>query len=142
MSDEITIAEFEDRLIRICAGGPITGLPRRQRDQAVVLASAILWMEVGAVYTERDVNDGLRRWLEEVCPSLRVDFVTLRRELVDRNYLDRDASGRHYTLGRGPASLRFDDRIVDVDPAMVIMGAIEKREDRRRTYLEEGGVDV
>lgn len=102
MSDEITAAELAERLVRICLDGPITGLPRRQRDKAIILASATLWMDPGGVYSEAEVNDKLRSWLSEICPSLGLDVVTLRRELVDRNYLDRDDSGRHYAPGHGP----------------------------------------
>jgi hypothetical protein len=142
MSEMIGVGEFEDRLIKLCLAGPMTGLPRRQRDKAILLASAILWMDAGAVYTEQEVNDALGRWLENVCPSLQLDVVTMRRELVDRNYLDRDDAGRSYTAGRGPVSFRFDDRLADVDPARVIADAVEERESRRRSHMKESGTDV
>src|SRR5688572_17355019 len=88
----IDAAEMRERIAALCLGGS-AALPRRQRDLHVLLASATLWMEPGSVYNEKEVNEGLQRWLDEGCPSLRVDAVTLRRELVDRVYLDRDDSG-------------------------------------------------
>lgn len=111
------------------------GLPRRTRDLHIVLASATLWMEAGAVYTEREINNGLGEWLENGCPSLDVDVVTLRRELVDRVYLDRDDSGSHYSPGQGPAEWRFSDDVADVDPARVINAAKAEREARRSAHM-------
>lgn len=136
MSDEITAAELEGRLVSICLGGPLTGLPRRDRDKAILLASATLWMDPDTVYSEAEVNGRLRSWLSEVCPSLGLDFVTLRRELVDRNYLDRDDSGRHYAPGRGPVSWRFADDVGGLDPCETVNRAVAEKAERKRAYLE------
>lgn len=138
MSDEITAAELEERLVSICLGGPLTGLPRRDRDKAILLASATLWMDPDSVYSEAEVNERLQSWLSEVCPSLGLDFVTLRRELVDRNYLDRDDSGRHYAPGRGPVSWRFADDVGRLDPRQTITRGITEKSERKKAYLERG----
>lgn len=134
--DVITAAEFTDRLIALCTGGDLTGLPRRQRDVAIVLAGATLWMETGAVYAERVINENLRQWLAGVCPSLLVDEVTLRRELIDRNYLERDDAGSHYSPGPGPVSWRFADEVASLDPEFLIMTALQERSERKRAHLE------
>ncbi len=139
MTDTITAAEFEDRLVALCAGGRLTGLPRRQRDTAILLASATLWMSPGSVYTEREVNEALGRWLESGCPALSLDVVTLRRELVDRHYVDRDDSGRHYALASGPPEWRFEDGIGRLDPSAVLARARAEREERKRRHLGPGG---
>jgi hypothetical protein len=140
MSDRISATEFEDRLVAHCSGGAIAALPRRRRDLAILLVSATLWLETGVVYSEQEINAGLQRWLDVVCPDLRLDHVTLRRELVDRNYLDRDQSGRHYTAGRGPVTLRFDDEVAAIDPVAVLERA---RADRvARKQAREGGAEL
>lgn len=132
----ITAEEMADRLAALCTGGDLTGLPRRERDVAILLASATFWMEQGAVYKESEVNEGLALWLETVCPPLRLDSVTLRRELVDRAYLNRDDSGTHYSPGTGPATWRFEDDVAELDPAEVVAGAITLRADRKRAHLQ------
>lgn len=139
MTGTIGRKEFEDRLIANCIGGS-SGLPRRLRDRHIILASATLWMEPGAVYTEPEINEGLSRWLETGCPSLDLDVTTLRRELVDHLYLDRDDSGSHYSAGSGPAGWRFAD-IADVDPSDVIARAREEREARRRAHVDDDKPD-
>lgn len=125
--------EFRQRLAALCIGGS-AGLPKRGRDLQILLASATLWMEPGAIYTEPEVNEGLSRWLETGCPSLAIDVVTLRRELVDRLYLDRDDSGTHYSPGAGPVAWSFDDEVADIDPSAVIADALAERAERKAAH--------
>lgn len=133
MSETITRGEFSDRLVALCIGGS-SGLPRRSRDLHILLASATLWMEPGAVYTEPEINEGLSRWLDTGCPSLDLDVATLRRELVDMRYLSRDDSGTHYSPGAGSAEFRFADDVADVDPGAVIDEARKERAERRAAH--------
>ncbi len=135
MTETIGRKEFEDRLVANCIGGS-SSLPRRLRDRHIMLASATLWMEPGAVYTEPEINEGLSRWLDTGCPSLDLDVTTLRRELVDHLYLDRDDSGSHYSSGSGPAEWRFEDDVADVDPAGVMVKARQEREARRKAHMQ------
>ena len=130
----ITVEEFETRLLAICTGGGGPGLPRRQRDIAVMMASATLWMGPGTLFTESEINDGLERWLGRVCPSLGLDKVTLRRELIDRNYLTRDDSGTSYAPGPGPVEWRFEDGVAEIDSEAVVAAAVQAREARKRAY--------
>lgn len=133
MTEPIRRDEFVDRLQALCIGGS-RGLPKRTRDLQILLASATLWMDAGAVYDEAEVNEALTRWLEEGCPSLGIDVVTLRRHLVDHLYLDRDDSGRHYSPGRGPVGWRFDDEVASVEPIRIITAARERRAARKSMF--------
>jgi hypothetical protein len=131
MSDPIGVGEFVGRIEALCIGGSST-FPKRARDRHVLLASATLWMEPGGIYTESEVTDGLQSWLDDGCPSLEIDVVTLRRELVDRVYLDRDDAGQHYSPGPGPPDVVFDPAIAAIDPSQVIADALRRREQRKR----------
>lgn len=133
-SGEIGRDEFVARLVALCIGGS-SGMPSRHRDAHILLASATLWMEPDALYSEAEINENLRRWLRSVCPSLDLDEVTLRRELVDAAYLVRDDSGRHYAAGPGPSSPRFEPEVASVDPAGVIDSALADREERKRKHM-------
>lgn len=134
MSEVIGREEFTDRLVALCIGGS-SGPPRRSRDLHILLASATLWMEEGAIYTEPEINEGLSRWLQSGCPSLDLDVVTLRRELVDHLYLDRNDSGTSYSAGSGPVEPRFDDDVATVDPAVVIDEARNQRTARKAAQM-------
>ena len=136
----ITADEMRGRLVALCLGGS-PGLPRRSKDLHIVLASATLWMEQGAIYSEGEVNQGLADWIDRGCPSLTIDVVTLRRELVDRLYLDRDDSGANYSPGPGPPQWQFSDGVGDLDPVEVIETARTEREARKAAHMSGGEED-
>lgn len=136
MSETISRQEFEERLLALCIGGG-PGMPRRHRDQQILLASATLWMEIGAVYSDKEVDQALGTWLDTVSPGLRLDEVTIRRELVDRSYLLRDDSGSAYSIGPGPADVQFEPDVGSIDPEALIAGAKAERERRRREYVAD-----
>lgn len=132
MSD-IERDEFTRRLAEICTGGG-SGLPRKHRDLHILLASATLWMETGIVYSEGEINAGLKTWLADVCPDRDLDHVTVRRELIDASYLLRDDSGNSYSPGPGSASVRFGEGVADVIPAQVLAEARAEREARKAAH--------
>ena len=134
MNQTIGREEFEQRLVALCRGGG-SGMPKRLRDQHILLASAALWMEIGSVYSEDEVNQALKSWLDHACAGLRLDEVTLRRELIDRSFLLRDDAGTHYTSGPGPADVTFQPDVGSIDPMAVMQAADAEREERRRRYV-------
>ena len=69
-------------------------------DFHLLLAAASRAFAAGRAYSEREVNDILRRWLAQEGSMLAVDHVELRRWLVDCHVLLRDDYGRAYALGR------------------------------------------
>ena len=67
-------------------------------------------------YTERDVNELLRNWLQSAGGMLDVDHVELRRWLVDLAIFTRDAYGKAYSLAGVPARLQtLAAEVADVD---------------------------
>lgn len=137
MTHPIDRTEIEERLVALCIGGG-SGLPKRSRDLQILLFASASWVEPGQVYTEAEVNSELGRWLEHGCPTLSLDVVTLRRLLVDANYLDRDDSGRHYSAGRGPLAWTFNEDAAAVDPVKVVAAALRRRAARKAEYLNQG----
>ena len=125
--------ELKLRLVDLCLSGG-SGMPRRKRDFHIILASSTLWMDIGTTYEEPEITDGLRDWLDSVCPGLGLDPVTLRRELVDGSYLLRDDSGMHYTMGPGSPSVRFGDDVGEVEPRRVIEAARAERAARKSAH--------
>jgi tRNA(adenine34) deaminase len=90
----------------IALGGLASG---RQEEFRTVLAAAALAFDEGAHYSEAEVNDRLRAWLEGSGAMLVTDHVELRRTLVDARLLARDAFGRAYE--RAPVPEHFADAI-------------------------------
>lgn len=76
--------------------GRLTKFPAKRDMQRQALVYLAGKFEQGRSYTEREVNTLLNEW-----HTFR-DPATLRRELYDRRFLDRDPYGTAYTLaGQG-----------------------------------------
>ena len=60
---------------------------------------------IAGSFTEREVNELIGNWLVTIGAMLDVDFVELRRWLVDLAILSRDAYGHAYIVAALPAHL-------------------------------------
>ncbi len=132
----VTASEFERRLIALLTSGGGPGLPRRPRDRHILFRCAIRNLDANRAYPEAAVNEHLERWLETEGSTLEVDRVSLRRELVDAGYLERDPAGHHYRLQRdGNGAVPFLPEVDAVDPIHVLRTARERAETRRHRAL-------
>jgi hypothetical protein len=90
------VYEGEEAVLRqYFRGGRLREIPAKQAKRRIVLARLALEFEVGVRYTERQVNEILKRFHE--------DHAALRRYLVDEDLLSRDG-GRYWRSG-GPVEL-------------------------------------
>ena len=80
-------------------------LSTHPRDFAVLLAAAAQSFPSAREFSEREVNELLRTFLDNAGSMLGTDHVELRRWLVDFHVLDRDGYGRAYTAGTPTAEL-------------------------------------
>jgi hypothetical protein len=77
------VDEEEEAVLRnYFRGGRLRELPARQSKRRIVLTRLALEFDVGVRYPEREVNETLRRFHD--------DYATLRRYLVDENFLSRE----------------------------------------------------
>jgi hypothetical protein len=72
--------------------GRITSYPTRRRDQLMMLEYLASKLEPNRSYTEKEINEILRAQLD---PHYD-DFVTLRRELYNWQFVDRERDGSRY----------------------------------------------
>ena len=75
--------------------GRLTKFPAKRPMQTQALHYLAEKFEAGREYAEREVNTLLLQWHTFGDPA------TLRRELFDRRFLDRDPYGRSYRLNEG-----------------------------------------
>jgi hypothetical protein len=128
----ITAAQFEERLAAICLGGAGSAFPRRLRDRHILYRSIIQRLDHGRKYPEAELNDALQRWLLDIGTCLEIDHVTLRRYLIDEQYLARDANGNAYQVNpAGYAAIEFESSIAAIDPFTVIQAAKDRVADRK-----------
>ena len=69
--EAITKQEFTSRLVQLCVGSGLRGIPRKNRDRHILLKSITLTLELKNDYAEHELNDDLRAWLREVGTTIR-----------------------------------------------------------------------
>lgn len=111
----ITLEQFLERVVRLGADRGPRGFPRDTQDREILMKSITLDLDEQATYSEREVNEQLKRWKREVAPAIETDHVTLRRGLVDYGYLERTRDGSAYRVGFPAKSVAFDLAIYEVD---------------------------
>jgi hypothetical protein len=114
---------------RLLANGPLTAMPKRPGDAELVLALAARRFAAGRTYREPEVNDLLEAWLETFSVPYGIDHVSLRRYLVDAQFLLRDTAGSTYRLN-GRKTLPE----AEVDPAQVLAEMRRERAARKRQH--------
>ena len=128
----ITVGEFY-RLLENASHGK--AIPRKRRQLHVLLKSVVLLLEPKQDYSERQINDTLKKWLDTVGKPLEIDYVNLRRRLVDEGYLIRDRAGRHYHVDEGNMDSVFEQAVNAINPLVVIEEAEQRRAARKREFL-------
>ncbi|MBB6669874.1 DUF2087 domain-containing protein [Cohnella nanjingensis] len=78
--------------------GPLSHIPKKEKRKLVVLRHLADTFEPGKRYTEKEVNEALKARFE--------DHATLRRNLIDYRFMDREPNGSHYWLRTTDAAER------------------------------------
>ena len=141
----ITLEEFVERIVRLGADRGPRGFPRAKRDREILMKSITLDLDEKATYSERDVNELLKRWLREIAPAIAVDHVTLLRWLCDYGHLERTRDGKQYRVGFPARGVAFDVEIYDVDLRATVAAYLaeqarkaKERSARRAEVLQDG----
>ena len=136
MSAPITATEFKDRLqtLLVRGGG---SWPRDPRDEQILLRSIIVRFDPARAYAEKEVNEELMGWREEIGQSVDDDHVRLRRYLVDAGYMTRDPAGRRYQVDAARAAEAFAPEVEALDPAVIVAEARQRAEARKQAFLRK-----
>jgi hypothetical protein len=133
----INKAYFTKRLGDLCLKSGLPEFPKNDRDQQILLKSAMLMVGQSGSFSEKEVNAILQNWISSVCQIKTLDYVTLRRYLVDAGYLTRSKDGSSYEVVQpGPGADLFETDIDQLDPVEVIAAAREEIARRKREYME------
>ena len=135
---QISKDHFTKRLVDLCLRSGLSGFPKDDVDQHILLKSAVLTFDQSGTYTEQEINAGLQHWINEVTQMKGIDHGTLRRWLIDAGYLTRSKDGSSYQVSpSGNRAYSFDAAIEQVDVAGVIQSGREEIERRKREYMEK-----
>ena len=138
MQHPVSRDEFDRRLVELCLTSGLTGLPRKRRDQHILMKSVVLTLDAKRRYTEREIDDRLAFWLADIARSIDLDRVSLRRLLVDESYLKRSRDGSSYWVG--PSAQRqelFEADVDETDVYRAIGVGMKLIQQRKRQYTRE-----
>lgn len=120
------------------AGGAPRAWPSRRLDRWILLHAVARRIAAGEELRERDANARIEDWLLGPGAMLDVDFVTLRRALVDEGFWDREDGGTRYRASsRHARRVRFDAALPD---ELEILAATDRdTAERREKFRGAGG---
>ena len=130
----LTASQFTDRFASLVLAG--RELPKKHLDRHILFISAILKLEPGRPYSEKEINEELQVWIIRFGRNFGLDHVTLRRYLVDEKYLARDAAGGTYQLATEGLPYTFDVSIRELDLEKLVAEARQARELKKQQYLK------
>lgn len=111
----IDAATFESHVRRLLRPrGGSRPWPKKQLERWILLYCLSRRLHDGESLREREVNERLQDWLIGPGAQLEIDFVTLRRALIDEGFWDRDSGGSSYRPARRhEARVRFAAGLAD-----------------------------
>ncbi|NIM95815.1 MAG: DUF2087 domain-containing protein [Anaerolineales bacterium] len=133
----ITDAQFKQRFPVLCLSG--RDLPKKRIDRHIIFISATLTLEPDHEYSESEINDELRKWAALFGDCFSLDYVMMRRYLVDEGYLHRDTAGKSYELAMEDLPYTYDRSIRDFDLEDLVTEELERRELQKRQYMQRSG---
>jgi len=82
-ADDLDLDAYDRKILRECIiNGRLTQIPTQRKKRDVILRHLATFFEPGRRYPEREVN--------EIISRLHDDYATLRRELIDGQWLARE----------------------------------------------------
>jgi hypothetical protein len=131
----ITASQFKNRFVSLIMGG--RDLPKKRVDRHILFISSILGLEPHRQYTESELNDELGKWTTLFGGNFNLDHVSLRRFLVDEQYLRRDTAGGSYERATTNLPYTFDGSIETLDLEELINEARIARELKKQQYMSK-----
>jgi len=86
------------------------------------MALIYIWSKLDQerTYTSKEISETIDSMIEFG------DFAILRRELVDRGYLDRTADGREYRVKQKKLNINEQEILDFLDGSYIVLGAVKR----------------
>jgi hypothetical protein len=92
----------------------------------MLLLSPVLNLDANSTYTGAAINDELRNWISRFGTGLSIDYVTLRRYLIDESLLYRDQFGSSHAMDPAPF-FSYDAPLKELDLDELVVPASADR---------------
>jgi hypothetical protein len=132
MKIEVSKSDYIDRLIKLCGKNNLIQFPKKHKDRLVLLGSIVLSLKPQKQYSEKSINDSIIEWLHKMAGKSYLDYVTLRRYLIDFGLLKRDPAGRKYYVAETRITQLFEKSVSEIDPFSLVKEFRAQRETQRK----------
>jgi len=129
---EVTKSNYIDRLNKLCGKNDLIQFPKKYTDRLVLLGSIVLSLKPQKQYSEKLINENIIEWISKMADKSYLDYVTLRRYLIDFGLLERDPAGRKYYVAESKIDQIFEKSIREIDTFSLIKEFRAQRETRRK----------
>lgn len=136
----INVTDFKKGIIKLFAKGKGQDLPKNQKLRDIYFKTAALMLSTGKIISEKEANTILKEWLEGFSKNVELDHVSLRRELVDNGYIERDSANTEYQIKRDSQykeDLFAADIVENIDPEEVVESYKKEVKERKRKYMNK-----
>lgn len=130
---QISLDKFKTLFVSTIIQG--RGFPKKRRDQQIFLLSVVSTLDPNKSYSEPEINEALKGWVNDFGEPLYLDHVALRRALVDEALVNRDPAGTVYVLNNDTPPLQFDPSILQLDLKQLIADGYAEQEARKQAHL-------
>ncbi|MDA1077227.1 MAG: DUF2087 domain-containing protein [Proteobacteria bacterium] len=121
-------------LRRIFHGGQLRRLPKKREDADVLMALSLSGLDRDGIFDETQINVHLSAWLDDISTQDSLDYVTLRRDLVDSGFLRRASDGFVYRIQPDRIREVLSSEACAVDPKEIFAEVQSARDQRRRSF--------
>ena len=129
---------FIKRLSDLCLRSGLSGFPANENAQHILLKSVVLTIEGAGTFTEKEIDEKMKYWIESISRFKEIDHVMLRRLLVDAGYVTRNRDGSCYRVSPiDPRPELFDDSVEQIDVAASVQTAREEIDRRKKEYAKK-----
>lgn len=129
--------EYAERVAKLFGRGMAVTLPKQQPDQLALMGAASFALDPKRRFTEPEINDALAAWLQQVSPKGGLDYVSLRRYLIEFRFLARESDGRAYWVDQDELAQEFDPAVFDLNTDDIIQAFKQAEAARRAQWLAQ-----
>ena len=128
---EVSKSDYIDKLNKLCGKNDLIQFPKKYKDRLVLLGSIVLSLKPQKQYSEKLINESIKEWINKMADKSYLDYVTLRRYLIDFGLLKRDPAGSEYYIAESKIDSLFEKSIWAIDPFSLIKEFRNKRKTQR-----------
>ncbi len=129
---KISKSDYIDRLNKLCGRSDLIQFPKKYKDRLVILGSIVLSLNPQKQYSEKSINETIIEWIRKMASKSYLDYVTLRRYLIDFGLLKRDPAGCKYYVAESKIASIFEKSIRAIDPFSLVKEFRAQRETQRK----------